>query len=515
LSLIFYFEHQLIKLVKGIIKLNLNIIFTFRYAHRAVGYLNATMLRVRRAIPNYIRIDEGVITIIIPHPKPVTGDIISICNDACNKVKSLPETARNMTRQAFNATKIYALKAMMMTKQWKKAAVNTKVYRKVQRITNMLINVVKNHPLTKKYLNSTIYFLNITRKYIHDLNLTRYQPLAKKYLNSTLHFLNVTRKYMRELNFTKIANWTKSYAPIALNMTKEMFKASFNATRTYTMKVANIAWNISADIYNSTCPRHALMKARNYTIKAFNETMKHCRTLYGKTVIKYSEVKRAVAGQQVVVLRNARILTMKLFNMTKNNPIAQQYLNSTIHLFNITRKFIGKVNFTKIAKLAKTFIPKAFNITKDMCKVGASAARNFTIRVSNLAWNITADIYNSTCLKEALLKARNHSLQAYNETKKFYRILYNKTMIKYKEVNKTLLALYKDIIEHNLTQKYLHHARRYYGHSMEILQTRARHFHHLKKYWHRRISHKLNHIKNVVSPSYWIPPFNSKFKSDF
>lgn len=483
----------------------------FRYVHYTVRSLNATMLKVKNAIPNYFRIDEGVITIIIPHPKPVTGDIVSICKDACNKVKMLPETAKNMTRRAFNATKIYALKALNVTKQWREAALKTEAYRKVQNITKMLINMVKNHPMTKKYLNSTIYVLNITSDYIRDLNI-RYQPLARKYVKVTLQYLNATRKYIRELDFTKIANLTKSYAPIAFNMTKEMLKTGFNTTRVYTMKVANVAWNISVDIYNSTSPRHALMKVRNYTIKAFNQTMKHYRMVAGKTMIKYSEMKQTVARHQVAAAWRTRNIVIKLYRMTMNNTIAQEYLNSTVHFFNITRNFVSKLNITKIAKMAKTYAPRAFNMTRDMCKLGVSVARNFTMKAANLAWNISADVYNSTCLKEALLKARNHSLKAYNETVKLYRILYKETMIKYRQLNKTLHTLYKNILEHNLTKEYLGHARKYYGHSMKIISSRVRHFHHLKKYWHRRLSHQLNHLKNRLTPSQWIPPFNSKFR---
>lgn len=471
------------------------------------------MLKVKNAIPNYFRIDEGVITIIIPHPKPVTGDIVSICKDACNKVKMLPETAKNMTRRALTATKTYALKALNVSKQWRDAALKTEAYKKVQNMTKMLITMVKNHPMTQKYLNSTIYVLNITSDYIQDLNI-RYRPLAKKYVKVTLQYLNATRKYIREMDFTKIATLTKSYAPIAFNMTKEMLKTGFNTTRVYTMKAANVAWNISVDIYNSASPRHALMKARKYTLKVVNVTMKHYHKIAGKAMVKYSQMKLIVAGYQVAVAQKTRNIAMKLYSMTRNNTMAREYLDTTIHFFNVTRDFVGKLNMTKIAKMAKIYGPKAFNMTREMCKIGVSAARKYTNEAASLAWSISADVYNSTCLREALLKARVHSIKAYQETLKLYRILYNETMIKYRQLNKTLHTFYKNIVEHNLTKEYMGHARKYYGHSMKIVSSRARHFHHLKKYWHRRLAHQLNHLKNRLNPGQWIPPFNSKLSSN-
>ncbi|KAK3755617.1 hypothetical protein QZH41_017617, partial [Actinostola sp. cb2023] len=514
---------------------------TIRFTHYSIGYINSTIISVRRAMPkipkmpkmpelkNYIRFENGLIVIIIPHPKPVTGDLVSICNDACDKVKSIPRLTKKLSRQALVISKSYASKALNISQKWLnisqkwvEVAMATPVYQRVQNVTLRLISATKNHPLAKKYLNTTIQFLKVTRQYLRDLDLkemalkVKNHPVVKRYMVSTVNYIHMTRKYLRELNFKKIANLTKSYAPIAYNMSKEMLKLCYSRTRNYTMKFTNAVWNITADIYNSTSSRHALMKAKHYTMKAFNETTKYYRTFLNNHKVKIEQIKIYVSTQKAltvakarIAIRKARVISMQLLNMTKNHPIVKQYMNSTMHFINVSRNFIDKINFTKIAKMTKYYAPQAFNITKDMCRVGMRSAKIFTIQVAKMAWNISTDIYNSTCIREALMKARNHSTKAYIETAKLYRILYTKTMEKYARLNKTARALYETIYNHNLTQKCMHHARRYYGHSMRMLESRARHFNHIKKYWHHRIAHKLNHVKNVLNPIYWIPPFNS------
>lgn len=485
------------------------------------------MFRLRRSMPelkNYILIENGVIAIIIPHPKPVKGDIVSICKDACEKVKKLPEETKKMARQALATSKTYANKALTMSKKLVEKAMQSPVYQKVHATTMKLVNAAKNHPLAKKYLNATITFLRETNKYVKDINVkelamkVKNHPIVKKYIAQTKIYIEKTRKYLKDLDFKKIANLTKSYAPIAYNMTKEMMKMGYNVTRNYTMKLTNIAWNVTADLYNSTSPRHALLKAKNYTLRVYQKTIQHYQILMKKHQPKIENLKAFINKQKaIIVLRSqiviikARNVSMKLLNMTKDHPLVQDYVNSTIHFINVTRTFINKINVTKIANMTIRYAPLALNMTKDMCKVGFYSTKNFTINVAKLAFNVSIDIFNSTNLRQALLKAKNHSSKAYNETLKLYRILYKQIMAKYANVDKTARALYHKIYKHKITQKSLGHAQRYYSHSMEMIKSRARHFNHIKKYWRHRIAHKVHHMKNLLNPLNWIPPFNSKY----
>lgn len=472
---------------------------------------------------NYILIEDGVIAIIIPHPRPVNGTIVSICNDACEKVKNIPVAARRMAREAINKSKSYAKKAMFMSRQWVEKAMNSPVYLKVNNITMRLVNATKNHPLAKKYLNQTIKFLRKTSQYLNTINV---QEMALK-LKSRLRideFIGMTQQYiikvgkeLKTYDFKKIANLTKHYAPIAYNMTKAMLKTGYNTTRNYTMVVTNIAWNITVDLYNSTSPQHALLKAKNYTIQVYNMTMNQVQILLKKHQPKIEKIKAYIEVQKTLivvksrlVIGKAQIMSMQLLSMAKNNSMVQDYVNSTIHFINVTRAFMDKINLTKIANLTKHYVPIAFNMSRDMCIVGVQSAKYFTVGVAKLTWNITIDIYNSTNLREALLKAKSHSSKAYNETVRLYRILYKKTMAKYAEVDKTARVLYAKIYKHHITQKSMSHARHYYAHTMKMVESRSRHFHHIKNYWVHRIAHKVSHIKNVLSPISWIPPFNSK-----
>lgn len=464
-----------------------------------------------------------MIVLIIPHPRPINGDIVSICNDACEKVKNIPVAAKRMAREAIDKSKDYANKAIIKARQFLERSTNCPVYKKVHNITMRLINATKNHPVAKKYLNKTIMFLRKTSEYINKIDVQGMSLKLKKNLRIR-QFIGMTQLYLirigeelKTYDYKKISNLTKHYAPIAYNMTKEMLAIGYNTTRNYTMVVTNIAWNITVDLYNSTSPQHVLLKARNYTIKAYNMTVKELQALYKKNQPKIEKIKAYIEVQKgmiiaksQVALNKARNVSMQLLIMTKNNPMVQDYVNSTIHFINVTRAFLNKINVTKIANMTKHYVPVAFNMTRDMCVVGVYSAKNFTVGVAKLTWNITIDIYNSTSLQEALLKAKNHSAKAYNETLRLYRILYNKTMAKYAEVNKTARALYVQIYKHRITQKSLSHARHYYGHSMKMIESRGRHMHHLKSYWRHRIAHKAHYLKKMFNPMNWIPPFNSK-----
>jgi len=498
---------------------------TIRFAHYSIGYVNHTILGVRKAMPNltnYIRIEKGVIAIIIPHPRPVNGDIVSICNDACEKVKNIPVTAKRMAQQALNKSKGYAGKALYVSKKWVEKAMQTPAYKRVYTMTMRLVNATKSNPMAQKYLNKTIAFLRATREYVKKINFKgmalklKNHPLVKEYIAKTKMYLQKTRQYLKALNFKKIANLTRSYAPIAYNMTKEMLKLGLNKTHMYTMKATNLAWNISADLYNSTSTRHALLKARNYTMKVVNMTVEHYQMLMKKHQAKIDDVKVYYQRQKAMIVAKSEMvfskvhnMSMKWLNMTKNNPMVQDYVNTTIHFINVTGTFIKKINLTKIVNMTERYVPVAINMTKDLCKAGIYSVKTFTVQVGKLTLNITLDIYNSSNLTEALMKAKLHSAGAYNQTKELYRILYKQIMAKYAHVNKTARALYGKIFNHHITQKSLGHAREYYGHSKKMIESRARHIHHVKKYWRHRIAHKVHHLKNMLNPMNWIPPFNS------
>jgi len=502
---------------------------TIRFAHYSIGYVNTTIINLKKSfklslpeLKNYIRIDDGMIVLIIPHPRPINGDIVSICNDACESVKNIPVATKRMAREALDKSKDYANKAIVKAREFLERSKRCPAYKRIQSLTMRLVNATQNHPVAKKYLNKTIVFLRKTNEYFKQIDIKGMTLKLKKDLRIG-EFIGITNMYliriaeeMKTYDYKKIADLTKQYAPIAYNMTKEMLVVGYNTTRNYTMVVSKIAWNVTVDLYNSASPRHALLKARNYTIKVYNMTMKELQVLYKKHQPKIEKVKAYIEVQKVkiiaksrIALNKARNVSMQLLIMTKNNPMIQDYVNSTIHFINVTRVFINKINVTKIANLTKHFMPIAFNMTKDMCVVGVNSAKNFTVGVAKLTWNITIDIYNSTSLKEALLKAKNHSALAYNETIRLYRILYNKTMVKYAEVNKTAHALYTQIYKHRITQKSMSHVRQYYGHSRKMIESRGRHMHHLKKYWGRRIAHKVHHMKNILNPMNWLPPFNS------
>lgn len=194
------------------------------------------------------------------------------------------------------------------------------------------------------------------------------------------------------------------------------------------------------------------------------------------------------------------------------NCTTKRYLPMAL---NLSRQAMTMVyNSTMI----KEYIPMALNVSRQWCSFGFNATRNFTVQVYEVALNVTLDICNSTSLPQAWSKARNYSGIAFNQTMKIclklYRGVYNVTLQRCAELRNYSLALYKKIREHETTVKFMTDASSYLEHSKKMMKMRVRNLHGAKRYMQKRINHQVSRMSHLLNPINWIPPFNSKFKSN-
>ena len=253
----------------------------------------------------------------------------------------------------------------------------------------------------------------------------------------------------------------------------------YNMTRNLKMKAYRLSYNMTTKVYKLS----------------YNFTMKAYRLSYNMTMKVYNLTYN---------------FTMKALNMSRTHPWTRRCYNQTVHFFNLTRKFVKEFNFTKVVNLTKTYIPVALKMSREWCTIGFSSSRNFTVRVAGIVWSVPRDIFNSSSLKEALAKAKIHSMIVYNETLRLYREIYTIAMRKYRELYIRSVKLYGKISKHETVLKSISQARDYFSHSKKIMKMRMRHLRYVKRYWGQRIAHKMNRMSTLLNPINWIPPFNSK-----
>ncbi|KAL9951489.1 hypothetical protein ACROYT_G044158 [Oculina patagonica] len=300
-------------------------------------------------------------------------------NKTLNISVQVYKVAENVTLDIYNSSCLG--EAMGKAKNYSKIAINVtvKLYRKGLSQCRNFSTVALNKTL-KLYREAVLKTKNYTAIAVNR-TMKIYREALLKTKNFTTIALNRTlRLYRRVYNKTMLAVYNttmmKKYFPMALNLSRQLCTVGFNATRNFTVQAYKVVKNVTLDIYNSSCLLEAFGKTKNYSKIAFNVTVKLCRRLYNKTMLV-------------------------VYNTT----------------------------------MVKKYLP----IARQWCSIGFNVTRNFTVQAFKVVENVTLDIYNSSCLREALGKTRNYSKIAFNETLKLYGKALNLTR------NYTKIALNKTV----------------------------------------------------------------------
>ena len=436
---------------------------TILFVNRTVAYLNVTIqnvthtlnktldeariaikkmiIDIRMALPKYIQVKEGSVSVIIPHPRPVSGTFKMLAKDSVQAIKDLKHQALekvellkwrvkvkmgNLEEQATNLTR----RVKTLTKAWVAIADNkTLLYRQTAyKFAIKMYNLAQTHPLTRRWISATLYCLNNTRDFTRSVNLTQFKNVTEKYLSAAL---NVTEKYL-----SAALNVTEKYLSAALNVTRQSYLLGINVTRNFTLKVYNVAVNVTLDVYNSSGLVEAFDKSRNYSKMALNTTLQFFE-MFNKTLVKtylpmalnfschwYRTGFNATRNFSTIVYNFAVNVSMDMFNSSslrlafdKGRNYSKIALNGTLELYQNLYK-----------TMLEDYVPVALNLSRQWYTTGLNTTRNFTVMVYNLTMNVSMDVYNSSSLLEAFFKSRNYSKIALNKTLELYQSLY-KTML--------------------------------------------------------------------------------------
>ena len=355
---------------------------------------------------------------------------------AMNKTVLYQQKAYGYAMKVYNLTKNHHLtrKYINITLHYFNVTRDLAVFYRQQtyRFVISAYNLTKNHPLTQKYANITVHYFNISRKlatvYRHKMvrllrniyRRTRYHPMTVRYLHKSAYFFTVTKNFFRGLNMTLIRNVTIQYTSRALNLSRQCY----NVTNRYLSR----ALNLSRHCYNVTLSR-ALNLSRYYynaTNKYLSRTLNLSRNLYNTCMIRTLDIS-------VQVYKVAQNVTLDILNSTcpsealvKAMNYSKIAINATVKLYKKALRQASNCSATaynrtiKLFRDAKNFSTIAVNKTVKLYRRGLLKAKN----LSTIALNKTVKIY-----QQALLMARNYSAVAVNRTLRLCHRLFNKTVL--------------------------------------------------------------------------------------
>ncbi|PFX28884.1 Apolipophorin [Stylophora pistillata] len=558
------YRHKMVRLLRNIYRRTRYHPVTVRYLHKSAHYFNITrnflsglnMTLVKNVTSQYASRALNLSRQCYNVTNRYLSRALNLSRHCYNVTLS---RALNLSHHYYNATNKYVSRALNLSRQWYNVCmdrtlnISVQVYKVAQNVTLDILNsscpseaLGKAMSYSKIAINATVKLYRKTLRQASNCSATAYNQTIELFHDaknfSTMAVNNTVKLYRQGLlkaknlsmlalnktvkiyqqallmarNYSTVAvnrtlrlchrlynktvlvvyntTFMKTYIPMALNLSRQCY----GITKNFTVEVYEVAVNVTLDIYNSTCLVEAFGKTKNYSRVAFNETLKLYSTALGHAV-KYS----------TIALNKTAKLYQEALAQTRNYSVSA--LNKTMKIYQ--RVFNRTVQAIYNTTVMKKYLPIALNFTRHWCSVGFNMTRNFTAGVYGVVQNVTLDVCNSSSLPELYGKVRNYSRIAFDQTMRMclelYGEAYNLTSQRYAELRNYTLTLYEAIIQHEKTVLYLNHAHRYLYHTKKMISTRVRSLHGAKRYWQKRMNHRVSQMSYALNPINWIPPFNS------
>ena len=308
---------------------------------------------------------------------------------------------------------------------WVAAAADSAVFyrQKAYGFVMEAYNFTKNHPITSRYIDVTLNYINITKELavlyskngyafvLNAYNLTKNHPLVREFFSTTAHRFNnakdmiiqynnkalmLARKYYilakNHPEFVRYSNMTVRYFIITKNFVTGLDVAQ---VKNKTMEFLDRGFRLCRRYLNSTNFKSI---AQRYFVQAVNITRGHEIFNYAKNI---TNKLINVSHQWKVMIKNG---TAEFLALSRRCPFLQQPKN-------VTMKYLHR---------AVILTRHCLNITQHHLLEGITLLRhsyhtgvNITLMYSNKVYKnvelIAFDILNSTCLEDAFGKVQNYS----------------------------------------------------------------------------------------------------------
>ena len=80
-------------------------------------------------------------------------------------------------------------------------------------------------------------------------NASKRCPFLEEVGYATVHYYNITKNFAKQFNFTRMVNYTKNYTrtylPVAVNVSRMYVQVGYNMSRRFAIKVSS--WNSQRD----------------------------------------------------------------------------------------------------------------------------------------------------------------------------------------------------------------------------------------------------------------------------
>ncbi|XP_068726618.1 uncharacterized protein [Montipora capricornis] len=315
---------------------------------------------------------------------------------------------------------------------WVAAAADSAVFyrQKAYGFVMEAYNFTKNHPITSRYIDVTLNYINITKELavlyskngyafvLNAYNLTKNHPLVREFFSTTAHRFNNAKEMIIQYNnkalmlarkyyilaknhpeFVKYSNMTVRYFIITKNFVTGLDVAQ---VKNKTMAFLDRGFSLCRRYLNSTNFKSI---AQRYFVQAVNITRGHEIFNYAKNI---TNKLINVSHEWKVMIKNG---TAEFLALSRRCPFLQQPKN-------VTMKYLHR---------AVILTRHCLNITQHHLLEGITLLRhsyhtgvNITLMYSNKVYKnvelIAFDILNSTCLEDAFGKVQNYSKNVFDVT---------------------------------------------------------------------------------------------------
>ena len=381
--------------------------------------INETIADFRAALPKYIQVRDGEITLVVPHPRAIKLNITSLAVATIRRLRNLSMEARGVivskieslkqdavlkfetlktTLQSFkvnaldkiNTSKEEVLKKMETLKREVVATMNSLKKNALLKMEELKVNALEKVSELKVKAANLSRRVKTVGKALVAVAVNRTVLYRQKAYGLIMEAYNITRR-VKTIGKALVAvamNRTVLYHQKAYGFIMEAYNISKNYPATaryinFTLHYINITKDLAdfyrqngyafvMNAYNLTKNHPVILKFLNLTIRYFALT-KELAVKYHQTTIR---------------------LATNYYNLTRNHPIILEYTNKTLQYFGVAKNYVRGLNLTQFKNTTVKYLARVLNVSRRYFNI--PQIRNITEKYLVQALNISRQYLNVT-----------------------------------------------------------------------------------------------------------------------
>ena len=381
--------------------------------------INETISDFRAALPKYIQVSDGEITLVVPHPRAIKLNITSLAVATMGRLKNLSMEARGII-----VTKIESLKQdAVLTFETLKTNLQSFKVNALDKINTSKQEVLKKMETLKREVVATMNSLKknallkigelkvnalekVSELKVKAANLTRRVKTVGKALvavamnRTVLYRQKAYGLIMEAYNITRrVKTIGKALVAVAMNRTVLYRQKAYG----YIMEAYNISKNYPATARYINVTLHYInitkdlvdfYRQNGYTfvMNAYNLTKDHpvIMKFLNLTVRYFALTKELAVKYHQRTIRQAT----NYYNLTRNHPIILEYTNKTLLYFGVAKNYVGGLNLTQFKNTTLKYLARVLNVSRRYLNI--PQVRNITEKYLVQALNISRQYLNVT-----------------------------------------------------------------------------------------------------------------------